>query len=151
MLFKALNPLLDLERAPNASSQFSQFHCSFSNPELYLTTTMFAPARSPTHKSCQISNGTFASALQFTSCMGNGAWSKFSSLYFLEHGVTPSQLAVINSVQSFAKLIGYPTLSALCLCLIDQSLSSTFHLKSGLESLRITSTTASCCCYAASC
>ena len=62
-------------------------------------------------RKCLLSTSTFVSTLQFTSCMGNGAWSKFSSLYFLENGVTPSQLGILNSVQSITKLIGYPTLS----------------------------------------
>jgi len=64
---------------------------------------------SASHARCRISNDTFASSLQFTSCMGGGAWTKFSSLYFLERGISPSQLAIINSVQSVNKLIGYPT------------------------------------------
>ena len=70
---------------------------------------MFSPEKSANLRTCRITNSTFASSLQFTSCMGNGPWSKFSSLYFIENGVTPSQLAIINSVQSITKLIGYPT------------------------------------------
>eukprot|EP01084_Bolivina_argentea_P147373 257860_1 len=57
----------------------------------------------------KISNETFVSSLQFSSCMGNAAWSKFSSLFFLENGITPSELAVITFIQSVAKLLGYPT------------------------------------------
>ena len=69
------------------------------------------------------SNATFPSFLYFSTTMGNGAWSKFSGLFFLAEGVTPSQLAIINSVQSVAKLIGYPALRVT----LSPNNVSTFH------------------------
>eukprot|EP01084_Bolivina_argentea_P207681 354306_1 len=41
--------------------------------------------------------------------MSNAAWSKFSNLYFLENGITASQLAAVTSIQCITKLLGHPT------------------------------------------
>ena len=56
-----------------------------------------------------ISNNTFVSSLQFAGTVGNAGWSKFSSLFFLDNGISASQLAIITLVQAIAKFIGYPT------------------------------------------
>eukprot|EP01083_Nonionella_stella_P079746 218935_1 len=56
-----------------------------------------------------ITNETFLSALQFSTCFSNTGWGKYSSLYFLEYGVTASQLGIMATISSIAKLIGYPT------------------------------------------
>jgi len=73
---------------------------------------MFSTKRATTDNGCTISTEVFASSLQFTSCMGSAAWSKFSPIYFMENGVTPGGLAIMGSVQAVAKLIGYPTFGA---------------------------------------
>ena len=52
---------------------------------------------------------TFVSSLQFISIAGGAGWSQFSSIFFLENGVTASQLAIVTSVQSITKFLGYPT------------------------------------------
>ena len=52
---------------------------------------------------------TFVSSLQFISIAGGAGWTKFASIFFLENGVTASQLAIVTSVQSITKFLGYPT------------------------------------------
>ena len=54
-------------------------------------------------------NELFLSSLQFFPTFANVGWSKFASLFFIENGITPSQLAIISTVQAIAKLLGYPT------------------------------------------
>lgn len=77
--------------------------------------TMMSPKKRKGGNAQCLSRSTFASTLNFVSSMGGGAWGKFQTLFFLDHGVTPSQLAIINCVQAVVKLIGYPTLIILSL------------------------------------
>eukprot|EP01084_Bolivina_argentea_P147372 257858_1 len=61
----------------------------------------------------KLSTATFVNSLQFMNAAGAAGWGKFSSLFFLQNGITPSQLAILGSVRSITKFIGYPTFGIL--------------------------------------
>ena len=69
---------------------------------------MLTSTKKSSHFSLSISNETFLSSLQFSTCFASSGWSKYSSLYFLENGISASQLGFMATLSSIAKFIGYP-------------------------------------------